>query len=451
MTRDLLERLADEMPPARLPADLWASGRRRRRNRRLGYAALAVAVLLLAAGLPQVATHRDASVMPAGSQPAVPSRVYLPHFWQAEASQWPAGPPGPSGLVFFTGQTRYFEDTGVAVGFDGSYRLIYQDPGESEGMLSPDGRTFVKQGMVLLDLATGDERQLSGEPIPGRPLAWSPDGTELLLGVSNDDDGVQYGDNGVPVADPEKADDLVAVDVTTGESRFVRVGGFNSYRHAAWSPDGNQIIIEGPVGRGDTGRRMSVVDAETGSPLWTAELDPHRQLAGRGAWQPGGSRVALLAFDGCTGACDVTAEAARRWRVEFFDPLMGGPVGEAIPLDGVPGEVIGWRDGHELLMTYAPDRGAPRHRVLAAVRPDATIETVIDTPAGVTNLEIAADVVRAGAFGGPAHRPSPWAAAGWAYAAVAVPVLLVAFWVWRRRARIVARARKATPTTNARR
>ena len=322
----MLRELADEMPPARLPDDLWRAGRRLRQRRRFGYAVAAVLVLVLALALPEWAAHRRAAVVPADRPGAVPSRVEIPHLWQATVDQWPAGPGGPAALVFFTGKTRYFEGTGVAVGVNGSYRLIYQEIGESDGILTPDGRYYVAQGMRMVDLSTGEERQLSGEPIWGDPLAWSPDGTELLVGVSNDDQVITYGDDAIPDNDPEKPDDLVAVDIRTGARRLVAVGRLNSYTTAAWSPDGTRIAVEGPTGRGDTGRRLSVMDARTGTPLWTKDVPLTLGLAGRGAWSPDGRQLALFAFDGCGYGCDLVATNNRRWRVEVADAATGDVV-----------------------------------------------------------------------------------------------------------------------------
>jgi hypothetical protein len=427
----MLEDLADEMPPARLPDDLWQAGRRLRQRRRFGYAVAAVLVLVLAVALPEWAAHRRAAVVPADRPGAVPSRVELPHLWQAKVGQWPARPGGPAALVFFTGQTRYFEGTGVAVGANGSYRLIYQEIGEGDGMLTPDGRYYVGPGLRLLDLTTGKERQLSGEPFWGEPLAFSPDGTELLIGVSNDDGVITYGDDAIPDNDPEKPDDLVAVDMRTGARRFVAVGRMNSYTTAAWSPDGTRIAVEGPTGRGDTGRRLSVMDARTGTPLLTVDnFAPDRRLAGRAAWTPDGERLAILSFDGCA-RCDLAGETARRWRLELADPDTGDLTGSPVPIDGLAGEVVGWRDGRDAVLTYGPSRTEYDHRTLVALRPDGTVDTLVDTPPGVYNLELPADLLRVGSFGGSPTAPSPWAAPVWAYLIVAAPFLL-AFWILRR-------------------
>ncbi|GAA1868131.1 PD40 domain-containing protein [Asanoa iriomotensis] len=428
MSDRLLKEIADEMPPVRLPDDLWAAGRRLRQRRRFGYAVAAVAVLVLVVALPGLAAHRRAALVPADGRGAVPSGVDLPHFWQAKVGQWPAGPGGPAALVFYTGKTRYFESTGVAVGVSGSYRLIYQDIGEGSGLLTPDGRYYVRPGLRMLDLTTGEERQVAGDPILGQPLAFSPDGTELLVGVSNDDGVIVYGDDAVPDNDPDKPDDLVAVDLRTGARRFVAVGRLNSYTAAAWSPDGTRIAVEGPVGRGDTGRRLSVMDARTGEPFWSLDVPLTQGLAGPGAWSPDGRQLALFAFDGCTNTCDQAGYLARSWRVEQVDAATGLPRGEAaVALRGEPGRAIGWRDGRDLVFTYLPDPGGEPRTTLVALGPAGRLDTLVDTPAGVSGLEVAADLVEVGAYGGPVPHPSIWAAPAWAYLLAAAPVALV---VW---------------------
>ncbi|MEV4532447.1 hypothetical protein AB0J82_01290 [Asanoa sp. NPDC049518] len=430
-----LKELADEMTAARLPDDLWSVGRKLRRRRRVGYALAAVLVLVLAVTLPEWAAHRRAAIVPADRPGAVPSRVEIPHLWQAAVGQFPAGAGGPAALVFFTGKTRYLEGTGVAVGVNGSYRLIYQDIGEGDGVLAPDGRSYVRPGMRMLDLTTGDERQLSGAPTRGYPLAWSPDGAELLIGVSNDSEGVLYGDDAIPDEDPEKPDDLVAIDVRTGERRFVAVGRLNSYTTAAWSPDGTQIAVDGPTGRGDVGRRLSVMDARTGAPLWTVDnFAPDRKLAGRAAWTPDGGLLAILGFEGCANACDQAAEDARRWRLDLVDAGTGDIVAQPVPIDGVPDEVVGWRGGRDAVLTYTPNRAERDRRTIVALGPSGVVDTLVDTPPGVYNLEVAESLLRSGSFGGAPATPSIWAAPAWAYVIAAAPFLLL-LWVFRRRRR----------------
>jgi hypothetical protein len=177
------------------------------------------------------------------------------------------------------------------------------------------------------------------------------------------------------------------------------------------------------------------MDARTGQPLWTKDVPLTEGLAGRGAWSPDGRRLALFAFDGCGYACDPQATGVRRWRVELADPATGAVVGEPRPLAGEPVEAVGWRSGTDLVLTYAPPGGGKPHVELVALRPGGGLDTLVATPVGVSNLEIARNLVEAGAYGGPAARPSIWAAPAWAHLLAAVPFLLVLWIVLRVRRR----------------
>ena len=140
----LLNEVADGMPPARLPEDLWRRGRRRRRLRRLGALAAVAALMAGAAFGPAWLLHRPTALTggPSGT-PIVPSFVYPPWLWQATVGQWP---PGPAAVLFFTNRTRYLEETGVVIGRNGADRLVPMTVGEERGLLSPDGRSVRAAG-----------------------------------------------------------------------------------------------------------------------------------------------------------------------------------------------------------------------------------------------------------------------------------------------------------------
>ena len=100
----------------------------------------------------------------AAASDTAPARVYDPWLWQATIGQRPAG---PASVVFFTSNTRYFESTGVLVGRDGAYRLIPLQVGEDHGLLSPDGRHYVRPHRgVLVDLTTGAVTVTADQPVP---------------------------------------------------------------------------------------------------------------------------------------------------------------------------------------------------------------------------------------------------------------------------------------------
>ncbi|MDG4784821.1 hypothetical protein O7626_02545 [Micromonospora sp. WMMD1102] len=451
--RGVLTAYADEMAPVRLPDDLWRRGRRRRRVRLATAAGVATVLLAGAVLSPSLLAGSSSGTVGDGSataDPAIPGRVEVPWLWQATARQWA---PGPATVMFFTGATRYFEDTGVVVGRGGAYRLVYLDVGESRGVLSPDGRYYARFGPALLDLATGDERQLgraSGSGSDSRsssasgrgltPLAWSPDGRWLVCGRNNDDEGISYGPDGQQLNDPDHPDDLVAVDTTTGEFRDLVKGGQLAYGAAAYSPDGASVAVASQHAV-DGEQRLAVLDAATGRERWSLDLG-HRQLGGTGAWSPDGRRLAILAVDGCTSFCDESGLAAQRWRIEFLDAGTGASAGAPIALPGRPGEVLGWRAGVEPVLSYTPAAEmTSRRTVLVAVNRNSELELLVDAADEVTGMAVPRQLVEAGRFGGPSPGPSPFAAQWWALLAVGLVLAPMLGWLVRCCRRLVGRRR----------
>ncbi|SCG38710.1 TolB family protein [Micromonospora halophytica] len=369
----------------------------------------------------------------AGSAETVPTRLYDPWLWQATVGQHPAG---PASVVFFTSNTRYAESTGVLVGRDGGYRLIPMRVGEGHGLLSPDGRHYLRPGWgTLIDLTTGDER--AGHPAGLHPLAWSPDGRRLLASRDNDDSVITYGPDNEQLNDPAKPDDLLVVDPYAGTSRPVAAGAFASHTTGAWSPDGTLLAVAGPVDPAGDQERLAVTDPVAGGVRWQRDLDEWHRLAGRGAWSPDGRRIALFGFTGCTGVtCTDEQLAARSWRLDFLDAATGQPVGAPVPLEGWPTELVGWRGGDPVLVELSTGATVPQRRAsLVATTPEGRRQTLMTGPTGSSGIEVPARLLVSGAFTGPAPRPSPWAAPGWLYATLLLPPLLLTILLLRRRAR----------------
>lgn len=393
----------------------------KRRTRAVAAFIAAAALVVVAVQMPGwLAAQRDAA--PAE---VVPSRVRDPWLWQATVGQHPVG---PASVLFFTDHSRYFESTGVVVGRDGGYRLLPIGVGEEHGLLSPDGRWYLRPGYGrLVDLRTGDER-LTHRPL--RPLAWSPDGKLVLASRNNDDDVITYGPDNQQLNDPSKPDDLLTVDPWSGAERVLSVGTFASHSMAAWSPDGSLLAVAGPVdpaAQMSERERLVVADPAEGGVRWQVELGERRMLAGRGAWSPDGRRIALLAYDGCvTRRCADTAEMLlRSWRIEFLDAATGRPTGDAIPVPGSAVELIAWRNGDPVVERQSPEADyAKRHTDLAAVSARGREQVLLSAPNGVSDLEVPGDLLDRAAFGGPEPRPSPFAAPPWLYATLAVPMLL---------------------------
>ncbi|MEU5672437.1 hypothetical protein ABZ749_19145 [Micromonospora sp. NPDC047753] len=371
----------------------------------------------------------------------VPSRVRDPWLWQATVGQRPAG---PAALVFFTDRTRYFESTGVLVARDGAYRLIPIGMAEGHGLLSPDGRHYLRpQSGELLDLTTGRQRRTVK---PGlHPFAWSPDGRRVLGTRNNDDHVISYGPDNQQLNDPEKPDDLLVVDPYQGTEQVVEAGTFAAHNEAAWSPGGDLVAVTGSPdvpARLAERQRLVVLDPTGGGPRWQVDLGDRRMLAGPAAWHPDGRRLALLAFDGCAGPrCTAEQLAARSWRIEFLDTATGQAVGQALPAGTSVSGIVGWR-GDDPLLRYVSrtEAATDRQATLAALSPEGGREVLVTTPVGSTDLMVPGDLLTRAAFGGPEPQPSPFAAPLWVYLTLAVPTLLVIALIVRR----VRRHRAAT-------
>lgn len=385
---------------------------------------VAAGVALAAVALAAVATPGWLTVGPSAAAEVVPDRVHIPWLWQATVGQLP---PGPASVLFFTDRTRYAESTGVVVGGDGSYRLLPMTVGEGHGLLSPDGRWYLRPGTGgLVDLRTGDERH--GHRAGIAPLAWSPDGTRVVGSRSNDDAVITYGPDNQPLNDPARPDDLLSVDPWTGHERILPVGVFASHSAAAWSPGGTGLAVAGPV---DVEAQLAererlVVTDPSGAVRWQVELGDRRRLAGPAAWSPDGRRIALLVHDGCVTSCADVAELLRRsWRIESLDAATGRPVGDPVPVAGSPSAVVGWLGADPVVerQTRTPDHQR-RRTALAVVTGGGAERILVDSADGVGGLHVPRHLMVRGAFGGPAPHPSPFAAPPWLYGAVGGAVAL---------------------------
>ncbi|WP_327011350.1 hypothetical protein OHA72_31155 [Dactylosporangium sp. NBC_01737] len=308
--RDTLAALADEMPPPRFPDAAWSLGRRRRRRRRAAVSAVVLAVAL-AVPLWWTAGPRPGQVAgPADGEGALPSRVGRPWLWQATIGQ---SPPGPATVMYTTDETVYLEATTVVVGRDGSYRIKAQVLGHNIGRLSPDGGRLLVGYEGVLDLRTGKEHRPPG----GTPVDWSRDGRQVLSVTERDINLVDLATGDVR--------QLLRVDMTTdgtrlsptgdriafGEGsaseqrtwlRVVHLGGGEDLKvpvesaqdlwfPPVWSGDGRRIALtkgvcfnasQGPdVCSAKPPGRLVVVDAETGAELRSFP-HPDRVLGFRG-------------------------------------------------------------------------------------------------------------------------------------------------------------------------
>ncbi|MEV4518447.1 hypothetical protein AB0K00_57000 [Dactylosporangium sp. NPDC049525] len=306
--RDALAALAGQMPPQRFPDGAWSLGRRRRRRRRAMVSVLAVA---LAVPLWWTTGPRPGQVAdPGGSTHVLPSRVGRPWLWQATIDQ---SPPGPAAVVYTTDETVYLEATTVVVGRDGSYRIKAQVLGHNIGRLSPDGGRLLVGYEGVLDLRTGKEHRPPG----GTPVDWSRDGRQVLsvterdinlvdlatgdvrqlLRVDMTSDATRLSPTGDRIAfgegsASEQRSWLRVVNLRGGEDLKVPVESPQDlWSPPVWSGDGRRIAInkgvcfnarQGPdVCGGKPPGRVVVVDAETGAELRSFP-HPDRVLGFRG-------------------------------------------------------------------------------------------------------------------------------------------------------------------------
>ncbi|GAB2587128.1 hypothetical protein Aab01nite_50600 [Paractinoplanes abujensis] len=215
---------------------------------------------------------------------------------------------------------------------------------------------------------TGAER-----PLPGFPLAWSPDGRRLVT-----DDGT-----------------VRIVDVTTGAATDLATAPGQT--SAAWSPDGTRLAY---TNQG----RLTVVGA--GPTSFGLGFDG--VLVGKGAWTPDGRAVAVREQD----------DRPPRW----FDPATGREVsGPDLPaVDGTiyRSQWLGWRpDGSALVFVLGDE---PR---LLTLTPGADRPGPAMALPGQTNyLDLADAAIDSGAV---REGKSPFLIGPWWWLRVGVGALVV--------------------------
>ncbi|MGK5521158.1 WD40 repeat domain-containing protein [Micromonospora sp. URMC 107] len=473
--RTALRELGERMPPARLPGDPWAAGRRQRRRVRWRTAGAAlVAVLACALGVPAGLGAPGPWATPAAAPDGVPERIGLPYMWQASVEQ---DPPGPASLLFSGGGLGLrgidgldHEGKVAVLGRDGRYRMLLYGGRESvageEVLLSPDGRyvadSFTDGWVGVTDLTDGSRRVFTGwagSTCCGTPVAWAPDGSALLVLHHAERTG-QDAENDGPW--PSR---LVLLELASGATRdlgpslgdpwSVRTGSL-----AAFSPDGSRIVAS-------AGDELVMLD-RNGESSWSRQLGPDRRLAGIGAFTPDGSAVAVFHLDGCLSRCDADQRAARTWRVGYVDAATGRDgAGPALPpVRGQALRALGWRGGTDLVaVRYEPEPGTSTtdlpdwndtgywetgHVQLVALRPDGHVETLLDPPGPVWAMDVARDLLVAGRFGAPATDPRPFPARPVILLVAVPPALLVAavlgsVLLWRRHRRWLRTMRPAPP------
>ncbi|MEU4688867.1 WD40 repeat domain-containing protein [Actinoplanes sp. NPDC023714] len=383
----------------------------------------------------------------------IPGGLELPWMWQATVAM---DAPGRAAVLVggdtlgFNGSDIYDAEGKLAVvGRNGEYRTLLYGGVDSiaageDVLLSPDGRRVAgpsddDSSLVVTDLDTGAEKHYDPEGNWSGAVAWAPDGRSVLAS--------RYDDT------------LALLDLESGKAQTIGDRVFSSpvrtASRAAFAPDGRHLAVT-------SGESLQLVD-RTGKTVWTSPLGDRTYLAGTGAFSPDGRLIALANLSGCLDDCDEQDLAARTWTVTYLNATTGKPA-EGPALSAVTGSAIralGWSQGRDLvILRYEPEKGAHRdakgdasfqawndtgwyetgHITLQALTPDGQTRTLLDPPDGVLTMDVSADLLQQGAFGGPTPYAAPFPARsiiGWALSPLIciIPVLLGLYFTFRPRRR----------------
>lgn len=407
--------LAGDAPNVRSPEDLWRRGRSIRRRRRAAGILAGLLMAVIAIWLPW---PNPTSTQVAGSDArTLPAWVAQPYLWQQTFS---ADPNGPAKVVFETGHSLDLETSLVVVGQDDSFRLIYRDPGDWLGSLSPDGRYLL--GDNLVDLTTGRSRRLHPAVSANWPVVWSPDSHSAVAVISQDDVVPTTGPNGERINDPTRLDNIVIVSVPDGSQRVVHVAEAGVFG-ATFSPDGTRLAIT--VGRDAQDRKLLILDVATGAVQRALPIGERQQIAGSAAWSPDGRHLILTFTEGCltSTSCEEPTpdqSAPQRFHLQRLDVDTGTITDEAVR--GRPGQpkLIAWRQGAPVLSVINDVENS-----CAIVRlPDGqSPETLPLRAAGYGCPSYPRNALEQWTLDGPRLTPSPWQAQKWAYVALGLLVL----------------------------
>ncbi|QGN50034.1 hypothetical protein ACN26Y_30070 [Micromonospora sp. WMMD558] len=433
---EALRRLADDLPPARVPDGLFDAARTRHRRRRSTVAgALAVLVLLLGTGYALHPVALPAPAAPRFDAPGLPNRLVAPPLRTASVRD---SAPGAAAMLFGgpAVRTDWFETRmGVLAADADRYRVLDAGPVTPgfDALLSPDGR-YAWVGASLLDLTSG---RFTPDRTDGYPLAFAPDGERLVYA---DDDAFTppntYTTPYVGVYDREVGKDVLRVPVGTA---WIPPG-----RTAALSPDSGELALQ---------VRDEIWLARVADAGADGVAEPYRKLpltggrlGGAGAWLPDGRAVAVLDRSTCTD-CPVPAYP-RTWTLAARSIVDGAPqagaafpplrsrtfvqllgwrsADEAVALAGVPGpEAVDRPEDHDIAWGPYHEPGTDRVELVVLRRGATAPEVLFRTPEGITDLTVAADLAIDGAVRGsgrPDHGPLPF----WLLAVGFVVVLVVA-------------------------
>jgi Tol biopolymer transport system component len=154
---------------------------------------------------------------------------------------------------------------------------VWSPDGAAAGYVWSKGGDLATPAVGIVDLASGTSRELTSGWGLIRQIAWSPDGSQLLV-VAGDDAPEYWSEFSNPLTVRQPAG-LYVVDIDDGEAYELHMG---HYVAAAWSPDGSQIVAVDYPGS----REVVVMDADgTGDRRVLARLAAS-DLATGVVWHP---------------------------------------------------------------------------------------------------------------------------------------------------------------------
>jgi hypothetical protein len=411
-------------------------------------AALAVAVCVALIAVAFAAYGASHTAAKDGAR--VPAEVYEPFGWQSDVA---SSPPGAATLIAsgagwgFRGAN--FKGKVAVVAESGVYRMQRYTTDVEAGedvLLSADGE-FLADGAYaargtgdppiwFTDLTSGKTTRMtvvgSGS---ARPVAWSPDGRKLLVQVAVP-----------PRSGPWPGGELELLNLATGDvSVLADLGPKPVYRAqlAAFSPDSRLVAAQ-------VGDSLEIINAATRAKRTLAALGTDRRIAGVGAWNADGTRVAVLTPSGCIRDCTHDELNAREWQIDELDATTGSSIiGEYERVSGLSVRVLGrlpngemavarYRAYNKLTSDSSGALSVDSHEVdetdyravssvtLLGLEPGGGDHQLVKLPGGVTHVDIAANALEGGRFDGKSARPMPLPAPAWIWV-ILLFLLVMAF------------------------
>ncbi|MEH1168472.1 hypothetical protein V6V47_24110 [Micromonospora sp. CPCC 205539] len=364
--RDLFAALPDDPPP--LPPDyldaVLIRGRRTVRRHRIGTAAVAAVVLLLAlVAIPGL--ELPVQTAAPATTPTLPDRFAGYSIFTSTVAKAPPG-RAIALYVYGNGETLNMIQP-LVVGADGdTYRRVdaLEERKLPSALLAPDGTRVLlgdERGMtddlILVDLTSGERRSIPlGERVGVRLLAWSSDGRHVAYSAVPLTRSGEFGT--VNFVDPEvaQAGTLRLLDLSTGHSTVVPA--IAPPWTASFAPDGRHLAVQ-------VAQKVHLIDLD-GREYGSVPMTAGRELAANVGWSPDGRFLATVPWiaEGPSGG--ITGHGQYQWKVGdvAFLPVVDAGTPPPPPVPDI-GQLLGWRSADSVVVTTIDAEG---HVALAEVR-----------------------------------------------------------------------------------